>query len=147
PSQHGVHSYLGGEKPDAQMGAAAYCTIREFSSLPKILHQEGYTCGLSGKWHLGGNLTPQEGFSFWVTKPEGSTQEFYDQKIIENGEVRREAEYTTDLWTKKAVQFLEQNKDRPFFLYLAYNGPYSLGKLLLNPSRNRHAAYYADKPM
>src|SRR5882762_4820924 len=32
PSQHGVHSYLGGEKPDAQMGPDAYCTIREFAS-------------------------------------------------------------------------------------------------------------------
>lgn len=39
PSQHGVHSYLGGERPNAQVGPEAYCTIREFASLPKILSQ------------------------------------------------------------------------------------------------------------
>jgi hypothetical protein len=33
PSQHGVHSYLGGEKPDAQMGPQAYNTISEFTTL------------------------------------------------------------------------------------------------------------------
>ena len=48
PSQHGVHCYLGGEKPDAQIGPDAYCTIDEFMSLPRILAVSGYTCGLSG---------------------------------------------------------------------------------------------------
>ncbi len=147
PSQHGVHSYLGGERPSAQMGPDAYCTIREFASLPKILRQAGYVCGLSGKWHLGANLTPQEGFSDWITMPHGHTSEFYDAQVIENGEVRQEPKYLTDLWTEHGVRFIEENKDRPFFLYLAYNGPYALGRLLLNPARNRHAEYYADKEL
>src|SRR5262245_12358879 len=132
PSQHGVHSYLGGETPDAQMGPAAYDTIREFASLPKILKEAGYVCGLSGKWHLGANLHPQEGFTSWITMPVGSTFEFYDADVIENGQVRKEPRYLTDLWTERGIQFIEQNKDRPFFLYLAYNGPYGLRRLLLN---------------
>ena len=37
PSQHGVHCFLGQEKPSAQMGDGAYDVIREFPSLPKIL--------------------------------------------------------------------------------------------------------------
>lgn len=41
PSQHGVHCYLGGEKPDAQMGPDAYCTIGEFVTLPQTLHDVG----------------------------------------------------------------------------------------------------------
>lgn len=48
-SQHGVHSYLGGEKPYLQMRPDAYCTIREFANLPRILSDTGYDCGLSGK--------------------------------------------------------------------------------------------------
>jgi len=36
PSQHGVHNWLGTEKPDAQMGPEAYCTIGEFLSLPRL---------------------------------------------------------------------------------------------------------------
>jgi arylsulfatase A-like enzyme len=147
PSQHGVHSYLGGEKPSAQMGPEAYCTIREFATLPRILRAAGYVCGLSGKWHLGANLTPQEGFSDWITMPLGHTTEFYDAEVIESGQVRKEPRYLTELWTEHGVRFIERNKDRPFFLYLAYNGPYGLGNLLKHPARNRHAAFYADQPL
>ncbi|MEQ1751175.1 MAG: sulfatase-like hydrolase/transferase, partial [Prosthecobacter sp.] len=144
PSQHGVHSFL---DPKFMMGPEAYNTLSEFISIGEILHGSGYTCGLSGKWHLGANLTPSEGFGFWVTKPDGSTREFYDQEIIENGQVTKVAEYTTDYWTRRGIEFIESNKERPFFLYLAYNGPYSLGNLMLNESKNRHAAYYADKEL
>jgi arylsulfatase A-like enzyme len=143
PSQHGVHSFL---DPKYMMGPEAYNTLAEFTSLGEVLRDEGYVCGLSGKWHLGANLTPSEGFSLWITKPDGHTQEFYNQDVIEDGKVRKEAGYTTDLWTRKGIEFMEKNKDHPFFLYLAYNGPYSLGGLMLNPSHNRHAEYYKDKP-
>ena len=147
PSQHGVHSYLTNEKNGVQMGPNAHSTIREFATLPKILRDAGYVCGLSGKWHLGGNLHPQEGFTHWVTMPHGHTTEFYDVDVIEDGKVRREPTYLTDLWTGHAVRFIERNRERPFFLYLAYNGPYGLGQMLRNPARNRHAAYYADQPL
>ncbi|MFA6546868.1 MAG: sulfatase-like hydrolase/transferase [Limisphaerales bacterium] len=143
PSQHGVHSFL---DPKFMMGPQAYNTLAEFTSIGEVLRDAGYTCGLSGKWHLGDNLKPSEGFSFWVTKPDGHTTEFYDQNVIEDGKVRKEAGYTTDLWTRKGIEFIERNKERPFFLFLAYNGPYSLGNLMLNPARNRHAAFYKDKP-
>ncbi|WP_395717794.1 sulfatase [Prosthecobacter sp.] len=144
PSQHGLHSFL---DPKFMMGPEAYNTLQEFTSLGEVLRDAGYTCGLSGKWHLGANMTASEGFTTWTTKPDGSTQEFYDQKVIENGQLRVEPGYTTDFWTRKGVEFIQQNKDKPFFLYLAYNGPYSLGKLMTQPARNRHAAYYADKPL
>lgn len=143
PSQHGVHSFL---DPKFMMGPEAYNTLAEFTSLGEVLRDAGYVCGLSGKWHLGANLTPSEGFTSWITKPDGSTREFYDQEIIEDGKVRKEAGYTTDLWTRKGIEFIEENKARPFFLYLAYNGPYSLGNLMLNPSRNRWAAIYKNQP-
>ena len=142
PSQHGLHSFL---DPKFMMGPEAYNTLREFTSLGEVLRDAGYVCGLSGKWHLGANLTPSEGFSSWITKPDGSTREFYDQEIIEDGKVRKEAEYTTDLWTRKGIEFIEQNKERPFFLFLAYNGPYALGNLMLNRSQNRHTEYYRGK--
>ena len=142
PSQHGVHSFLDRKY---MMGPEAYNTLEEFTSLPEVLREAGYVCGLSGKWHLGANMRPSEAFSFWITKPDGSTQEFYDQKIIENGRIRLEPNYTTDLWTDRGIRFIEQNKDRPFFLFLSYNGPYNLGGLMSNPPRNRHADYYRGK--
>src|SRR5262245_47319792 len=145
PSQHGVHTYLGAG--GAQTGPKSYCTISEFQSLPKILKDAGYVCGLSGKWHLGGNLTPQEGFTDWATMPHGHTTTFYDAEVIEDGKVRKEPTYLTDFWTDRAVRFIEENKGRPFFLFLAYNGPYGLGASLKNKARNRHAGYYADKEL
>jgi len=145
PSQHGVHCWLAGGR--LQIGPAARNTLEEFRSLPEILAESGYVCGLSGKWHLGDNLHPQEGFTYWVTKPHGHTTEFYDVPVIEDGKIRNEPSYTTDFWTEHAVRFIEQNRQRPFFLFLAYNGPYGLGRSLLNPARNRHAEFYADKPM
>lgn len=144
PSQHGVHCFLDNKY---MLGPQAYDTLAEFRTLPKILSTHGYTCGLVGKWHLGANLTPHGGFRDWITMVHGSTAEFYDMPIIEKGQVRKEPRYATEFWTEHAVRFLRQNKDRPFFLYLAYNGPYSLGRLLLNPARNRHMTYYADKPL
>jgi arylsulfatase A-like enzyme len=145
PSQHGVHCYLGAG--NTQVGPRAYSTIAEFRTLPEILAGEGYVCGLSGKWHLGDNLHPQEGFSYWMTMPHGHTTTFYDAEVIEDGEIRKEPKYLTEFWTDHAVRFIEQNKERPFFLYLAYNGPYGLGASMTQPARNRHADYYADKDL
>lgn len=145
PSQHGVHSYL--RANGAQIGPGAYNTIAEFRSLPEILASLGYVCGLSGKWHLGDNLNPQEGFSYWVTRPHGHTSTFYDAEIIEDGRIRKEPTYLTDFWTDHGIRFIEQNKDRPLFLFLAYNGPYGLGQSLDKTARNRHAEYYADKKL
>jgi arylsulfatase A-like enzyme len=143
PSQHGIHSYLPPEKP----GTNVPCAIGEFGNLPRILHDAGYVCGLSGKWHLGGNYKPQVGFSDWITMPSGHTTTFYDAEVIEDGKLRKEPTYLTDLWTEHGVRFIEKNKDRPFFLYLAYNGPYGLGPSLNHPARNRWGAYYADKQL
>jgi len=145
PSQHGVHCYLGAGR--LQVGPNARNTLAAFRSLPEVLAESGYVCGLSGKWHLGDNLHPQEGFTYWITKPHGHTSTFYDAPVIENGRVRTEPQYQTDFWTEHGIRFIRQNRDRPFFLFLAYNGPYGLGGSLLKPTRNRHAAYYADKEL
>ena len=144
PSQHGLHSFLDNKY---MVGPQAYYTLKEFDTLPEILHSEGYVCGLSGKWHLGENMKPQDGFSKWITMVRGSTSNFYEDPIIENGEVKRTPKYMTELWTDHAVEFINDNKsgEKPFFLYLAYNGPYCLGNLLTRPAKNRHAEYYSDK--
>ena len=148
PSQHGVHNWLHPNR--LQMGPDAQSTMADFTSLGDVLNAAGYACGLVGKWHLGDNMHPQEGFdSYWITKPEGGTIEFYDQPIIYKGKIYTESQYTTDLWTEHAVKFLKQNqgKEKPFFLMLTYNGPYGLGECFLQPARNRHAEYYSDKEL
>lgn len=144
PSQHGVHAYI---PQAAQTGPKAYSTIKEFRTLPKILSESGYTCGLSGKWHLGDNISPQEGFTYWFTKEGGHTTTFYGDNMIWQGKIYKEPKYTTEAITDHAVEFIEQNREKPFFLYLAYNGPYGLGNIVQEKHQNRHTEYYADKNM
>ncbi len=148
PSQHGVHSFLAGG--GLQVGPDARCTLDQFTSLPEVLSNVGYACGLVGKWHLGANMSPQEGFNdYWITMPHGGTSTFYNAAVIENGQIRNDPTYLTDLWTEHAVKFIDRqsSKDEPFFLFLAYNGPYSLGRLLLKEGENRHAEFYADQEL
>lgn len=149
PSQHGVHCFLRGGR--LQVGPEARCTLDRFTSLPEVLRNAGYSCGLVGKWHLGGNMTSQEGFDdYWITMPHGGTSTFYDAKIIEDGQERTEPQYLTDFWTKHAVRYIEQRaeeKEKPFFLFLAYNGPYSLSRLLLREGRNQHVEFYREKEL
>lgn len=146
PSGHGVHCFLRGGPP--QTGEGAHCVISEFPTLPKLLKASGYACGLVGKWHLGGNLTPQEGFTEeWVTMPHGGTSTFFDADIIENGAIRKEPQHLTQFWTGRALQFIDRHagEARPFFLYLAYNGPYGLGQAQLKDcERAPHWDDYAE---
>ena len=147
PSQHGVHNWLGTEKPDAQMGPHAYCTIREFATLPQILAGAGYDCGMSGKWHLGDSLHPQLGFRTWFAMPTGGTKSFYEAKAIWQGNVYTESRYYPDAITDHALDFLRESGEKPFFLYVGYNGPYGLDHDLRTGHRNRHTSYYADKAL
>jgi arylsulfatase A-like enzyme len=144
PSQNGVHAYI----PNAaQIGPRAYNTIKEFDGLPAILSRAGFVCGLAGKWHLGDNLHPQQGFSYWFTKAGGHTATFYNDDLIWQEKVYREPRYTTDVITDHAVEFLEKNSRQPFFLYLAYNAPYGLGQVVREEHQNQYTKYYSDKEM
>ena len=113
PSQHGVHNWLGTEKPDAQMGTDAYCTIAEFDTLSERFAASGYRCGMVGKWHLGDSLNHQLGFEYWFAKPKGHTRTFYDDEAIWQGEVYTEHRYFTDAITNHAVDFLKQERSGP----------------------------------
>lgn len=146
PSQHGVHNFLGGGR--LQTGPEARNTLADLRSLPEVLKAEGYACGLVGKWHLGGNELPQEGLDdYWITMPHGGTATFFGAQIIEDGKIRTEEEHLTTFWTKHALNFIEQQKENPFFLFLSYNGPYGLARWQLEDLRGPRAADYAEAEM
>ena len=141
PSQTGIHVAL-----PSDLDVPDWSGVEEFRSLPQTLSEAGYNTGLVGKYHLGMPQRPQLGFQYWVTFPSGHTTTFYDQQVIDNGNEYQVSGHLTDFWTEKATHFLsQQKKGKPFFLYLAYNGPYNLPPTVTMEPRSRHAAYYRQR--
>ncbi len=120
PSQHGVHDWIC--KHNIPPDPVQY--IKGFTCYTDVLAANGYICGLSGKWHLGDSLKPQHGFSHWFSMPGGGS-EYQNAEMIRNGKVEVQPGYLTDVITDDAITFVEENKDRQFYLSLHYNAPHS----------------------
>lgn len=106
----------------------------EIPTLGKLLKKQGYVTSAFGKWHLGehANFHPNKrgfdhfvGFlgghrSFWPLE-----KAHHGHKLMLNDKVIKAPEYLTDYLGKAACEFVETNKDKPFFMYLAYNAVHS----------------------
>jgi arylsulfatase A-like enzyme len=105
-------------------------------SLATALSEHGYVTGLFGKWHLGDNYPyrPQDrGFQYVLTHGGGGVGQtpdywgnnYNDDVYALNGEWIPFSGYCTDVWFDQALQFIERNRDRPFFCYISTNAPHS----------------------
>ncbi len=100
----------------------------------EVLKEQGYATGYLGKWHLGGegSAYSKDGIINSAYHPDkqgfdiniggcayGQPKSYFDP--YKNGTIqdRKEGEYLTDRLGDEAVKFLEQNKEKPFFLNLA----------------------------
>jgi len=122
-------------------------------TIAELLGENGYRSLMLGKWHLGGTpgqLPNDQGFDEFLgfhsggslfgaeNDPEiiNSKQDFdpidrFLWKVLSFG-VRKDRgprftppEYMTDYLSAQAVRAIEANRNRPFFLYLAYNAPHT----------------------
>lgn len=144
PSQTGVHMAQHVPVNDVPNWSA----IEEFRTLPQTLHDAGYRTGLIGKYHLGNTDLPQLNFDTWITLAGGHTTTFYDQEVIDHDSRYKVAKHLTEFWTDKAIDFISSSarNDRPFFLMLAYNGPYMLPPTVTMEPRNKFAEHYKNDP-
>ncbi len=140
PSRHGVLDWLRGGNVDRERFAGKQTPHVSYADEEKpiqylagqitytdILAQNGYTCALSGKWHLGDSVTPQHGFQYWYTIGKGGCY-YYHPDMVENGDITVEdGKYVTDLITDKALDFLEELSagEAPFYLSVHYTAPHS----------------------
>jgi arylsulfatase A-like enzyme len=93
-------------------------------TIAEVLAKAGYRTACIGKWHLGaaGFHPKDQGFDVAYAGDEaGSTSSFFyprwKSKISLDG---KDGDYLTDRLTALAVEFIRENRDRPFFLYLPH---------------------------
>jgi len=85
----------------------------EFESLAEMLKKSGYISARLGKWHIGDDnqgfdVVSANGEPGHITNFCGTEKRYYDDVHV--------AEKLTDA----ALDFMEENKDNPFFLYLSH---------------------------
>jgi arylsulfatase A-like enzyme len=109
--------------------------------LPEPLAAAGYSTAIFGKWNLR-NEPAAERFDVarhimiwegdYFPRPDGTYRGVDNPKEVDStktfdiwGPDRPGDRYLTDLLTDDACEFIDENADRPFFLYLAYNAPHT----------------------
>ncbi len=97
-------------------------------TLAELLREQGYATGAFGKWHNG--MQPpyhpnSQGFDTYYGFTSGHWGNYFDPMLEYNGKLVRGKGYLTDDLTTRGLEFMEENKNGPFLLYLPYNTPHS----------------------
>jgi arylsulfatase A-like enzyme len=106
-------------------------------TIAELLLAAGYRTGAIGKWSLGVHPTAgtpdRQGFQmFFGHQDQDQAHFYYPDHLWDGNQVvllpgnrgDRKEQYTHDLFTGRAMQFLSQRSEQPFFLFLAYTLPH-----------------------
>jgi len=88
----------------------------------------GYATAAFGKWHNGMQWPYHpnaRGFEEYYGFCSGHWGHYFSPVLEHNGKLVRGKGYVTDDFTNHAIEFIKQNKNRPFFCYLPFNTPHS----------------------
>ena len=88
----------------------------------KTLQQNGYQTAMIGKIHLSGKM---QGFDYWEVLP-GQGRYIDPEFITEQGKVTYQNEHSTEVITKRALNWLDSSRDesKPFMLMVHYKAPH-----------------------
>jgi arylsulfatase A-like enzyme len=123
-------------------GNARIPLLPENVTVAEVLKEAGYATGIVGKWGLGepdtSGIPNRQGFDTWFGYlNQGRAHNYYPDYLWKNeekfflkgNENNKKGEYSHDLFTKEALDFVRRHKDKPFFLYLAYTLPHANNEL------------------
>ena len=88
----------------------------------------GYKTAAFGKWHSGMQYPYHpngRGFDEYYGFCSGHWGNYFSPILEHNGKIVKGNGFLVDDFTDKAMEFIEANKDKPFFAYLPYNTPHS----------------------
>jgi arylsulfatase len=98
------------------------------TTIAQMLKPAGYTSACIGKWHLGSLpqfLPTNRGFDMFYGVPYSNDMRplpmMHNLNVVE---ADTDNNLLTQKYTAAAVNYIQANKDRPFFLYLAHNVPH-----------------------
>ena len=97
-------------------------------TIAELLKANGYATGAFGKWHNGSQYPHHpngQGFDEFFGFCAGHWNNYFDTTLEHNGTMVETRGFIIDTLTDAALQFIESNKDRPFFCYVPYNTPHS----------------------
>ncbi len=97
-------------------------------TIAELLRAEGYNTGCFGKWHNGAQYPHNpvgQGFDEFLGFCNGHINNYFNP-TLENtqGEQIKIEGYIADIFTDRAIDFIDQHKDEPFFCYIPYNTPH-----------------------
>ena len=98
------------------------------TTIGEIFKIAGYRTAAYGKWHSG--MQPPyhpntRGFDDFYGFASGHWGNYFNPMLERNGKVVQGEGYIIDNFTNKAIEFISNTSDKPFFLYLPYNTPHS----------------------
>jgi len=122
PSQHGVHDWI----KEGNVGPSSIKYLEGETCYTDVLAKNGWSCGISGKWHLGASQIPQHGFTDWYVHQKGGG-DYNKAPMVKNGQLIIEDGYITNRITDVAIEYLEKyvEKNIPFYLSVHYTSPHS----------------------
>lgn len=100
-------------------------------TVAEVLKSAGYVTGIVGKWGLGepetSGIPTKQGFDEWFGYlNQQHAHNYYPDYLWKNEEkVELNSEYSHDLFTAEAMEFIRRHKTHPFFLYLTYTIPHA----------------------